>query len=75
MKRFRIGAGALLALVFIASVTFTVKSVLAQERPVVRTVKGHISPLMAKLTMPDGKTQTVMVVASGTPVFNEWHSH
>jgi hypothetical protein len=43
-----------------------------QQRPEVKRVEGHVSPLMVKITYGDDKTRTVMLVATG---YSSWYSH
>lgn len=71
MKRIRIGALALFALVVACGVTLAVRAALAQ-RPTVKKQESHFSPLSAKITYPDGKTRMVMVLGMGAFVDNSY---
>jgi hypothetical protein len=62
MKRFRITTLALVAVMAAAGITFIVRFALAQGRPEVTRLNGHIMPLMARVVFPNGNTRSLMVV-------------
>jgi hypothetical protein len=63
MKRIAIVTLSLLGL--IVSGYMLIGQVAFAQKIIVETVQGHISPLMATITYPDGEKRTVMVVGIG----------
>jgi hypothetical protein len=61
MKRIRIFAMALFALVIVYGVTCVIRAALSQARPKAVVREGHWSPLEVKITFRDGKTKKALL--------------